>query len=73
MKFEIFDINHVGMYVYKERIKANLTQAQLGAKCGMNKSQISAIENMKLGRVNFNNVKKVFTALGVGIKFAMIK
>ena len=56
-------INEIGSLFLKRRKALGLTQAQLGAKVGVSKSEISKIEN---GRgLSFATINKLSEALGV--------
>lgn len=51
-----------GQYIRRLRKEHGLSQSEIGALCGMNKSQISKIENDKIS--NDNLYDKVFLCLG---------
>ena len=54
---------HLGEVVKKARLSQNLTQEQLGARVGVQKSQISRIEN---GRsVSIASMARLFKAMGI--------
>ncbi len=58
----------LGEAVKKARKERNLTQAQLGELVGVQKSQISKIEN-NLTDARFETILKVFRALNAKINF----
>ena len=58
----------LGEAVKKARKERNLTQAQLGELVGVQKSQISKIEN-NLTDARFETILKVFKALNAKINF----
>jgi DNA-binding XRE family transcriptional regulator len=58
----------IGEAVKKARKDRNLTQAQLGELVGVQKSQISKIEN-NLTDARFETILKVFRALNAKINF----
>ena len=58
----------LGEAVRKARKERNLTQAQLGELVGVQKSQISKIEN-NLTDARFETILKVFRALNAKINF----
>ncbi|MEL1254064.1 helix-turn-helix transcriptional regulator [Flavobacterium sp. DGU38] len=61
-------ISHIIKEIRKEQ---NLTQEELGVKIGVQKSQISRIEN-SLKNANLFTVKRIFEALNAKIKFEVI-
>lgn len=54
--------------IKKLRIKRNLTQEQLGEIVGVQRAQISKLEN-NTGNVTISTLLKIFTALKVKVKF----
>lgn len=54
--------------IKKLRIKRNLTQEQLGELVGVQRAQISKLEN-NTGNVTISTLLKIFTALKVKVKF----
>ena len=54
---------HVGKAIKQTREAQNLTQAQLGEKMGVQRSQICRIESGK--SITLNSMMRVFKALGV--------
>ena len=54
---------HVGKAIKQAREAQNLTQAQLGEKMGVQRSQICRIESGK--SITLNSMMRVFKALGV--------
>ncbi len=61
-------IDLLGQAIKKARKEHNLTQEQLGALVGVQKAQISKIENI-VKNVRFETVLKVFEALGAKVNF----
>ncbi len=70
-KFE-FDLKMdiLGEMIKKARIEQKLTQAQLGTLVGVQKAQISKIEN-NTKDVRFSTVLKVFEALKARVKMTI--
>ncbi len=60
----------LGMAIKKARKERNLTQAQLGELVGVQKAQISKIEN-NLTDARFETILKVFRALDAKINFSV--
>lgn len=58
----------IGSAIKKTRQERNLTQEELGKLIGVQKSQISRLEN-NAGNVTMDTLLKVFTALKAKIKF----
>lgn len=56
-------IQNMGTVIRTERIRRGMTQAELGARVGVGKAQISKIESGK--GLTINTVSKVFEAMGV--------
>jgi len=61
-------IELLGHAIKQARQERNLTQEQLGALVGVQKAQISKIEN-SITNARFETILKVFTALGAKINF----
>lgn len=61
-------IELLGSAIKKARQERNLTQQQLGLLVGVQKAQISKIEN-SITNARFETILKVFTALGAKINF----
>lgn len=60
----------LGQAIKQARLDKNLTQEQLGELVGVQKAQISKVENgMKNAR--FETIMKVFEALGVKVHFSV--
>ena len=68
-----FDLNMkiISNIIKDIRKEQNLTQEELGLKVGVQKSQISKIEN-SLKNANLFTVKRIFEALNAKIKFEVI-
>lgn len=60
----------IGIAVKQARKERNLTQAQLGKLVGVQKAQISKIEN-NLTDARFETILKVFRALNAKINFSV--
>lgn len=60
---EEIDAYHVGEAIRKAREAQNLTQEQLGARIGVQKSQISKLERGK--SITLTSLTRVFKALGI--------
>lgn len=56
----------IGEAIKRTRLEKNLTQEDLGNLVGVQKAQISRIENGK--NLTFATVIKLFKAMGVGVK-----
>ena len=71
-KREVFEnelrIELLGSAVKRARQKRKLTQEQLGELVGVQKAQISKIEN-SITNARFETILKVFDALGAKVKF----
>ena len=61
-------IELLGRAIKQARQELNMTQEQLGELVGVQKSQISKIEN-SVTNARFDTILKVFTALGAKINF----
>lgn len=61
-------IELLGHAIKQARQERNLTQEQLGELVGVQKSQISKIEN-SITNARFETILKVFTALGAKVNF----
>jgi DNA-binding XRE family transcriptional regulator len=61
-------IDLLGHAIKQARIERNLTQQQLGELVGVQKAQISKIEN-SVKNTRFDTILKVFNALGAKISF----
>jgi HTH-type transcriptional regulator/antitoxin HipB len=61
-------IELLGHAIKQARQERNLTQEQLGLLVGVQKAQISKIEN-SITNARFETILKVFTALGAKINF----
>ncbi len=61
-------IELLGHAIKQARQERNLTQEQLGVLVGVQKAQISKIEN-SITNARFDTILKVFTALGAKINF----
>ncbi|WP_312324507.1 helix-turn-helix transcriptional regulator [Soonwooa sp.] len=61
-------IELLGQAIKQARQEQNLTQEQLGELVGVQKSQISKIEN-SVKNARFETIMKVFEALGAKVKF----
>lgn len=61
-------IELLGQAIKKARQERNLTQEQLGTLVGVQKAQISKLEN-SITNARFDTILKVFTALGAKINF----
>ncbi len=61
-------IDLLGDAIKKARKELNLTQEQLGKLVGVQKAQISKIEN-SLKNARFDTILKVFEALGAKVNF----
>jgi HTH-type transcriptional regulator / antitoxin HipB len=71
-KREVFDnelrIDLLGQAIKQARQDRNLTQEQLGELVGVQKAQISKIEN-SVKNARFETILKVFDALGAKVNF----
>ncbi len=54
---------HVGESIKQARLSKHLTQAELGERLGMHKSQVSRLESGK--SITLNSMMRVFKTLGV--------
>jgi DNA-binding XRE family transcriptional regulator len=61
-------IDLLGQAIKQARQERNLTQAQLGELVGVQKAQISKIEN-SVKNARFETILKVFDALGAKVSF----
>ena len=61
-------IDLLGQAIRQARQERNLTQEQLGELVGVQKAQISKIEN-SVKNARFETIMKVFDALGVKVNF----
>jgi len=61
-------IDLLGQAIKQARLERNLTQEQLGKLVGVQKAQISKIEN-SVKNARFETILKVFNALGLKINF----
>jgi HTH-type transcriptional regulator/antitoxin HipB len=61
-------IDMLGQAIKHARLKLNLTQEQLGELVGVQKAQISKIEN-SVKNARFDTILKVFDALGAKVNF----
>ena len=61
-------IDLLGEAIKQARLERNLTQEQLGKLVGVQKAQISKIEN-SLKNARFETILKVFDALGAKVNF----
>lgn len=70
-QFEIeLEAELLGEQIKKLRIQNKLTQEELGEKIGVQKAQISKIENGHSG-TNIGTIQKVFKALNIKVKFKL--
>jgi HTH-type transcriptional regulator / antitoxin HipB len=58
----------LGQAIKQARLNRNLTQAELGELVGVQKAQISKIEN-SVKNARFETIMKVFEALGAKVSF----
>ncbi len=58
----------LGLAVKQARLERNLTQEQLGEIVGVQKAQISKVEN-SVKNARFETILKVFDALGAKVNF----
>jgi DNA-binding XRE family transcriptional regulator len=63
-------IDLIGEAIREARIKRNLTQTELGELVGVQKSQISKLEN-SLKQARVDTIIKVFTALNARLHFTV--
>lgn len=63
-------IDLLGQAIKQARQERNLTQAQLGELVGVQKAQISKIEN-SVKNARFETILKVFDALGAKVNFTV--
>jgi len=61
-------IDLLGMAIKRARKERNMTQEQLGELVGVQKAQISKIEN-SVKNARFETILKVFEALGAKVNF----
>ncbi len=61
-------IDLLGLAVKQARLERNLTQEQLGEIVGVQKAQISKVEN-SVKNARFETILKVFDALGAKVNF----
>ncbi len=61
-------VDLIGNAIRQTRIKRNMTQEALGKLIGVQKSQISRLEN-NAGNVTIETLLNVFTALNAKVKF----
>lgn len=61
-------IDLLGLAVKQARLERNLTQEQLGEMVGVQKAQISKVEN-SVKNARFETILKVFDALGAKVNF----
>lgn len=61
-------IDLLGNAIKQARLELNLTQEQLGEIVGVQKAQISKIEN-SVKNARFDTILKVFDALGAKVNF----
>lgn len=61
-------IDLLGQAIRQARLEQNLTQEQLGELVGVQKAQISKIEN-SMKNARFETIMKVFAALGAKVNF----
>lgn len=59
---------HIGEAIKKERLKQEMTQEELGEKMGVQRAQVSKIENGR--NLTFNTIARAFKALGVPAEFS---
>jgi DNA-binding XRE family transcriptional regulator len=74
-KREVFDnelrIDLLGEAIKQARLKRNLTQEELGNLVGVQRAQISKLEN-SLTDARFDTILKVFKALNARINFEVV-
>jgi transcriptional regulator with XRE-family HTH domain len=63
-------IDLLGQAIKQARQERNLTQAQLGELVGVQKAQISKIEN-SIKNARFETILNVFNALGAKVNFSV--
>ncbi len=63
-------IDLLGQAIKQARQERNLTQQQLGELVGVQKAQISKIEN-SVKNARFETILKVFNALGLKVNFSL--
>ena len=68
-EFEL-NIDLIGEAIREARIKRNLTQSELGELVGVQKAQISKLEN-SLKQARVETIIKVFTALNARLHFTV--
>ena len=64
-------IDLLGVAIRKARQERNLTQEELGLLVGVQKAQISKIEN-SVKKARIETILKVFEALGATLKFTVV-
>lgn len=64
-------IDLLGLAIKQARQERNLTQQQLGELVGVQKAQISKIEN-SVKNARFETILKVFDALGAKVSFTVV-
>ena len=67
--FEL-DIELIGESIREARLKRNLTQSELGELVGVQKAQISKLEN-SLKQARVDTILKVFAALNARLHFTV--
>lgn len=67
--FEL-DIELIGEAIREARLKRNLTQSELGELVGVQKAQISKLEN-SLKQARVDTILKVFAALNARLHFTV--
>jgi len=68
-KYEFdLQLDIIGEVIKEARLKRNLTQEKLGAKVGVQKAQISKLENGS-SNITIETIKRIFSALGTRISF----
>ena len=60
----------VGYMIREARLKRNLTQAELGKRVGVQRAQISRIEN-SLNSASINTLSRIFKALDAEVTFTV--
>jgi HTH-type transcriptional regulator / antitoxin HipB len=60
----------IGELIKKARLERNLSQEELGKLIGVQKAQISRLEN-RTGNVTLNTIIKVFNALKAKLRFQL--
>ena len=62
-------IDLLGYAIKQARIERNLTQQQLGELTGIQKTQISKIENSVIKNTRLETILKIFNVLGTKVSF----